>query len=1313
MAQIYARFLTENGYKVTLIPIDNVLSTDFTSFDLTIIGYDTSDANNNEWERSSATAQHIATARRPVLGLSTGGALFFDVVEPSLGLKNGQALVWDRIYADDFQAQNFYTRPFNVIDVQRNSLLTLFDQSRVETVVIKPIYYQTPLPVGYADVPKDGLTIAAQDCHLLWGYSGLPSAMTQEGQGLFVNAVFNTMGRQCAPQPNQACLPIAQPADFPTESALINFDTLNDQAIPEGTDLSSLYKADFGVTFPPLNDAAGNSLNRVVATGDTAAPHSKPNIAFNSALNNDIGSDDVPLIIDFAEAKSHVGFYYGANDTLDLDATLTAYDASGQIICEVVRNSVPLGHSEFVGIQDPEAGIVRIQFDYGGSTISESIDDLIFAPYQAPEPPLPACEEITSVQNIPEPGQIFFDNINDIPIDPGTILTDFYADSHGVTFGQGPTSRVETRDNATPQSKLNVAFNALPAGSTANFSGPMGISFAEGKSHVGFYFGAFEPLADSAAVLTAFDKEGNPFCAVRRDSIPGGASEFIGIRDSDFRIARVELAYASRSGELIDDLHFSPKLEEKPEDPTDPEQRIHVCIQDSDGCKPAPNALLHRIVGGFELTSMLLISPTGDVINPAQVQPGDELWARVPVSATGPLSATSSLDLYYTSGLTPTVVPSDFGPTSTMTISVSADYPLLLQNIDMSTQWNLEGDPDYKAKLEANLHKASDYLYDFTNAQFTLGEITVNQNYDMWDDSAIWLHADNNQRPLALVGGMVDDLIPDVDASLNISYASGHIYMGSEWNRYYEPPGDPDITSTVNISDDWSLALGHEIGHYSLFQWDSYFGIFDTEDPDVKEVKPVTDCTGSAMGFVYFEENTEFIYDQEHWDTNCANTHAVQQVGDRTEWETIKAWYPWVNIPKADNVGPAKPPVELTNVNFVPPKNNNPTLKNQTFDLLYESIPATRTDAAIIKPGASDRARAYLIRDNRIIEQGQPAEGTRVMELTGATEGDRFCLFDVKNLTSQQTTLIGVEDEFDPKTASRHQFGCKTLAGDDGDDIEEYELDLERDVLWEPVIYVNYVTSKTINISVTMPISVTDISLKARVYPEHEATFVESDILVEMGETVDTKAFSTTVVMTDFTPSAYVQLWATEDPVTETDPRREAIIGSGTKGAVVPGPARWGSHAPIISPKGDFIILFNENINLGRGQFVAIQETFALPTLPANTTAVTDISSYRLTAFPQSLITSGVVSLRYLPPVTLPLNNQVDAANADAEMPDLTVYFWNGNEWEPLSTNVEVEPDGSFLASAPIGGAGTYALLRQIDELSTLLQPTLYLPVIQ
>ncbi|HMN31536.1 MAG TPA: hypothetical protein PKE45_25525, partial [Caldilineaceae bacterium] len=381
---------------------------------------------------------------------------------------------------------------------------------------------------------------------------------------------------------------------------------------------------------------------------------------------------------------------------------------------------------------------------------------------------------------------------------------------------------------------------------------------------------------------------------------------------------------------------------------------IRVCSLTAEPCGPAPTATLRNADTGVDYA----LDAEGYVLNRDQISNGAALWALMPVSQT----ATSVL--YQTSGDRQVVSSSAFSGANngTMTLVVSPLHPLLVQNLSVSAQWFVQGDPARAAWLREAMGAAADFLYAFTDGQFTLGQVTVYQSYDHWEQSNLKLHTNNVFQPRAVIGGVVPTDTVDIDTSLPLTYSPGSIYMGSYWNRFGTPPGqvvyvDNTPVPTATLDLDWSLALAHELGHYLLFLFDTYTDVDGNASQELAKI-----CTGSAMGDVYEPSNQGYIYNPAHWQSKCEKTQAYQTLKGRTEWQTIHLWHPWTITPTGFVSGPVLP-AGVTQVNFVEPSTPPGELAdNQLFDLLYQ---ANETSSA--------EARGFIFRGNRVLEQGKPA----------------------------------------------------------------------------------------------------------------------------------------------------------------------------------------------------------------------------------------------------------------------------------------------------------------------------------------------------
>ncbi|MCS6825744.1 MAG: DNRLRE domain-containing protein, partial [Caldilinea sp.] len=475
---------------------------------------------------------------------------------------------------------------------------------------------------------------------------------------------------------------------------------------------------------------------------------------------------------------------------------------------------------------------------------------------------------------------------------------------------------------------------------------------------------------------------------------------------------------------------------------------VRVC-DDPDCLKPVANAEVFNATTNQQYTT----DSAGYVLDAGAIQLGDVLWARVLNDSTARGA------LYRTSGEPQSVRAEAYvWPTAFNfpEMRLILKRPLFIRDLQISAQWNLEGDPAYKATLAQRIVDASEHLYRFTEGQFALGQVTIYQNYEHWNDpqTDLWLYASNAMRPLSYIKGEVGASTPDPDPTVDFVYEPGKMYIGSHWNRYGVPPSQP-LPSGVDVNRDWAAALAHELGHYLLGQFDSYLAVLPSG-----VVTETFACTGSAMGYVYAPENHAFIWDDAHWGAACGNTLGAHNLR-RTEWQTIRTWFDWAQIPESTAPYLGSLPISLTTITFVPPSGAVP-LVNQVFQLAYQNDELP-----------SGEARAFLLRDlnndgafDRILDQGKPPQGVAPPQvtLTGAQAGDRLCVIDI-------------DPHADLPETSRHQFGCEVIQP--GDNV----LSMRRDLTWAPVIQVTPLTATRVGISVTQP--VTSAVLRARLYPEH------------------------------------------------------------------------------------------------------------------------------------------------------------------------------------------------------------------------------------
>ena len=503
------------------------------------------------------------------------------------------------------------------------------------------------------------------------------------------------------------------------------------------------------------------------------------------------------------------------------------------------------------------------------------------------------------------------------------------------------------------------------------------------------------------------------------------------------------------------------------------------------------------------------------------------------------------------------------------TLAITSTNPLVLFNLDVSLEWDARNDAAYLETLKYNFQRASEVLYDWTNGQAALGQVTIYHDRQHWDGAEIRIYATNRLRPNANQGGVTPFPITD-PLTTTITYAPGQVRMGAVWNRYGE--------TSANLGDDWPRTLAHELGHYLLYLDDNYLGLTPTG-----LVAPVYGCPG-AMSDPYRQDDP---YDEFHpdlgWTDLCASTLSHQATG-RSDWATLATFYPYLAAYQdSSNPGPATLPLAVTHIDFIAPPYPSTTLTDPTIYLT--EISGTR-----YLPGRG--ARAFLFQTvagaDRLVDLGSPVLDHVLAR--GARAGDRLCVFET----------------------GAARLGCETLTANDE------QLVLASLPSWQPDINITPVNSRTITVTVTAPIS---LPLQARLYPSAGAP--TAPIILTASGSAYTGVFQTD----DPALAGYVHVW-----VAEAEPRREAVSDyalGGNPGLRLAGSGTFQRSrlAPAVSADGQ-VILYG-NLEFPEGEFYALQEVNLFPAPLAWATPIGP--AYRLTASAHApSLAAASISISYL-----------------------------------------------------------------------------------
>lgn len=617
--------------------------------------------------------------------------------------------------------------------------------------------------------------------------------------------------------------------------------------------------------------------------------------------------------------------------------------------------------------------------------------------------------------------------------------------------------------------------------------------------------------------------------------------------------------------------------------------------------EPVPGALLYRLPTAsteraetFPLRNGVPVrtNPLGFIESRGQLNPGDQLVALQPISAT------HAFTLYHTSaaptqtGLDAYVVQA----AGIQTLTVSAANPLALFRLRLALEWDARNDGTFLADLENAIQHASAVLYDVTDGQVALGDVTVHQGKDLWGAADVTLYASNSVHPRATMGGIV--ITPTAESGINgvipSAYWPGQVHMGPAW--------DPFGENAAELRQDWWLAFAHELAHYYFFLPDNYLGI---ENGVLRK----NDCQGSFMTNTYEETYQEFLT-RDRWDAQpaCAIRSIAAHTTGRSDWETLQHFLPWLQVPAnadAVNPGPYQLPLQVTRIQVQAPRtpSNTPVLPAHNFDLrdntTGEVIRVRQAEAYLIKT----RSTAEL-EDDEVISLGSTGAGSDRIKVRGAEVGDRLCVFQ--------------------GAVASAQVGCETVSP------TGTSIRLQPVTGWAPDITVTPVNSTTLTIRVSQNLEPGQ-QLRVQVLPAdretgHDIPATAPWSTMQRISDAPLVTFEQTVTLDMPIFEGFLRVW-----VADSLPAREAIshiyLSPGWGPNVRPvshvdrrvwGPnvrpvshanqRGWGANgrsmeAPIASGDGK-VTIFNVDDVLGESGASALQSLSTYPQLPLWVTAV-------------------------------------------------------------------------------------------------------------
>jgi hypothetical protein len=709
---------------------------------------------------------------------------------------------------------------------------------------------------------------------------------------------------------------------------------------------------------------------------------------------------------------------------------------------------------------------------------------------------------------------------------------------------------------------------------------------------------------------------------------------------------------------------------------------------------PVTGALLYKLpvhstarADTFPLRNGLPVrtNPLGFIEGRGQLSPGDQLIALAPISAT------HAFTLYHTSAA-PTLTGLDafvVQAAGIQTLTVAADYPLTLFNLRLALEWDARNDGTFLTDLQNAVENTSAVLFDVTEGQVALGDVTIYQGKAEWNNADVVINASNSIHPRATMGGIV--ITPTAEIGLNglipQAYWPGQIRMGPQW--------DPFGQNEAELRQDWWLAFAHELAHYLFFLPDNYLGI---EQGRLRSI----DCQGSFMTNTYEEPYREFLT-RDRWDQQevCWRQSIAAHTTGRADWQTLQHFLPWLHAPAtatAVNPGPLQLPLQVTRVRLLAPSGSGPAtvLSARYFDL---------RDASGGEITRLRQAEGYLFKtrgtpqleDDELIALGSTGAGSDRIKVRGAEPGDRICMLQ--------------RDE------RPVQVGCETVTAN------STSIRLHRLANWQPEIIVSPINSTTLAITVTQAMS-PGVALRLQILPAYPdpaqpAGTVAPWVTLQPLDANQPHQFYQRITLAQPVFEGAVRVWAADQ-----SPAREAITtfflnagwGPNTRPTSHANRAVWGpntrptSHAyqrawgansrsmaaPVASGDGKVTIINLDNL-FDPMDAIALQALSGLPELPLWLTPIG--SGYRVSG---STALTGTIAFQYF----------------EREVPKgyehtLTIYYLADREpapglpaWQRLPTLLDTDENLAAAAMPQLaqGSQGIYALMATVAM--PVLQPT-------
>lgn len=181
-ANSYKSLLDSNGLSTSLIYRDDVASSNFSKYSLIIIG---SDLDITDSQDDASIASVIDNSGKPILALGEGGYSFFGQLKLKTGSPNGWHGSENSIFVMN-ASKKIFNQPY-AITIPENNIIQLYTSTDHVGIYLLSVPSNV-IPLGRESGDSDHYPLTVEkNKYVLWGFTGSPDTMTEDGKHLFVN----------------------------------------------------------------------------------------------------------------------------------------------------------------------------------------------------------------------------------------------------------------------------------------------------------------------------------------------------------------------------------------------------------------------------------------------------------------------------------------------------------------------------------------------------------------------------------------------------------------------------------------------------------------------------------------------------------------------------------------------------------------------------------------------------------------------------------------------------------------------------------------------------------------------------------------------------------------------------------------------------------------------------------------------------------------------------------------------------------------------------------------------------------------------